>query len=128
MSGPAHGFEREGGHGACAARKAELTLRLSEFEVPPLDDCLIIGKRAVIGAEGARRMAEAVAPGQYELLKVNHPAVEAVVVRASLLKALPQDRLVSLLVEEFARSATDRLALKARIHVVIHVRRGLELA
>lgn len=108
-------------------RKAEVALRLSEFEVPPIDDCLIIGKRAAVGAEGARRMVEAVAPGQYELIKVDHPSVEAVMVRASLLKTLPQERLVSLLVEEFERSATDRVALKARIHVVIHVMRELEL-
>jgi hypothetical protein len=43
-------------------RKATLSLKISEFEVPPMQDLLIIGKKAPVGTEAVRRMAEALSP------------------------------------------------------------------
>ncbi|MEW6046126.1 MAG: hypothetical protein AB1609_06560 [Bacillota bacterium] len=108
-------------------RAAEVTLRLSEFDVPPIHDCLVVGKRAAVGPEGARRMVEAVSPGQYELIRVEHPDAEAVVVRKSLLRLLPEDKLVPMLLDEFSRVGNDRLAFKVQVQVVLQVTRELEL-
>ena len=109
-------------------RKAEITLRLSEFEVPPIHDCLIIGRQAPVGSEGVRRMMEAVSPGQFEVIKLEHPEVEALVVRKSLLKMLPVQRLAELLTEEFSRLSTARSAMKVQAQVVVEVSRELDLA
>jgi len=35
-------------------KKAEICMRLSEFEMPPMQDVLIVGKKAPIGPEAAR--------------------------------------------------------------------------
>lgn len=108
-------------------RTAEVTLRLAEFEVPPIHDCLVVGKHAAVGPEGARRMVEAVSPGQYELIRVDHPDAEAVVVRKSLLRLLPEEKLVALLLEEFSRVGNARMAFKVQVQVVVQVTRELEL-
>ena len=108
-------------------RTAEVTLRLSEFEVPPVHDCLVIGKHAAVGPEGARRMVEAVAPGQYEMIRVDHPDAEAVVVRKALLRLLPQEKLIPLLLEEFSRVGNDRTAFKVQVQVVVEVTREVQL-
>ena len=108
-------------------RTAEVTLRLAEFEVPPVHDCLVIGKHAPVGPEGARRMVEAVSPGQYELIRVDHPDAEAIVVRKSLLRLLPEEKLVSLLLDEFSRVGNDRMAFKVQVRVVVEVTREVQL-
>lgn len=72
-------------------------------------------------------MAEAIAPGQYEIIRVEHPQLEAIVTRANLLNKLPRQPFISLLVEEFERSATERAVWKVRVRVAVHVRRTLSL-
>lgn len=72
-------------------------------------------------------MVEAVSPGQYELIRVEHPDAEAVVVRKSLLRLLPEDKLVPMLLDEFSRVGNDRLAFKVQVQVVLQVTRELEL-
>lgn len=59
VSEPAHGCGREGGHDAPAARKAELMLRLSAFEVPPLDEAQAEGVPPSEVAERVLRQAKA---------------------------------------------------------------------
>ena len=68
--------------------KAEITMRISEFEMPPMQDILIVGKRAPIGPEAARRMVDILSPDQYEIIKVDHPGIEAMVVRKTLFNML----------------------------------------
>lgn len=110
------------------ARKLELTLRLSTFEVPPIQDALVIGREAPVGIEGARRMVDAITPGQFEVLKLEHPDVEAVVIRKNLLKCIPGQRLADLLAGEFARLATPQMILKVQIHIVGQVSLEMNLA
>lgn len=38
-------------------KRAEINMRLSEFEMPPMQDILIVGKKAPIGPEAARRIS-----------------------------------------------------------------------
>lgn len=60
-----------------STKKAEITMRMSEFEMPPVQDALIVGKRAPIGPEAARRMVDILSPNQYEIVKVDHKCAEA---------------------------------------------------
>ncbi|MBO8129218.1 MAG: hypothetical protein H0Z39_08490 [Peptococcaceae bacterium] len=45
-------------------KKAEIQLSLSEFEIPPMQDVLLVGNEAPIGPEAARRMVDALSPDQ----------------------------------------------------------------
>lgn len=110
-----------------ATRKGEITLRLSEFEFPPMQDILLVGRRAPIGPEAVRRMVDALSPEQYEIIRLEHPLFEAVVVKKSLLKLLPRDKLMPIVLEEGERVATENTILKVQVSVVIHVSRAVEL-
>lgn len=81
-------------------KKAEITMHMSEFEMPPMQDVLIVGRRAPIGPEAARRMVDILSPDQYEIVKVDHPAIEAMVVRKALFTMLPAEKLIAFLLEE----------------------------
>lgn len=108
-------------------RRAELTIRLSEFELPPMQDVLLIGRRAPIGPEAARRMAEALAPDQYEVLRIPEGPIEAVVVRKRLLDFFPQERLVPMLLAEVTCFSPESLVVRGHITVDVVVRRQVEL-
>lgn len=108
-------------------RKADVNIRLSEFEIPPMQDVLLVGKRAPIGPEAIRRMVNALSPDQYEVIQLNHDIFEAAVLKKSLVKLLPQEKLLPIMLEEGARIATDKTVVKAQVNIVIQVSRVADL-
>ena len=110
-----------------STKKAEITMRMSEFEMPPMQDVLIVGRRAPIGPEAARRMVDILSPDQYEIVKVDHPSIEAMVVRKALFNMLPKEKLVALLMEEGERVANESTIVKAQVNIVLQVSKAIDL-
>jgi len=110
-----------------SVKKAEITMRMSEFEMPPMQDALIVGKRAPIGPEAARRMVDILSPDQYEIVKVDHPTIEAIVVRKALFNMLPQEKLVGLLLEEGGKVANESTIVKTQVNIVLQVSKSIDL-
>ncbi|MEG6521796.1 hypothetical protein [Desulfotomaculum sp. 1211_IL3151] len=108
-------------------RKAELFIRLSEFELPPMRDVLLVGKKAPIGPDAVRRMVDALSPEQYEIIRINHPVFEAVVLRKSIMKLIPKEKLLPIILEEGELMSSDNTLLKAQVNIVIQVNRGVDL-
>lgn len=108
-------------------RKAQLNIRLSEFEIPPMQDVLLVGKRAPIGPEAVRKMVDAMSPEQYEIICLEHPIFEALVIKKSLLKQISKDKLLPIILEEGERIATEETVVKAQVNIVIQVNRGIDL-
>lgn len=109
------------------SRKAHLNIRLSEFEMPPTQDVLLVGKKAPIGSEAVRRMVNAVSPDQYEVIRLEHKLFESVVLKRSLLRQISQEKLLEVILEEGERIATAEMVVKAQISLVIQVNRGIDL-
>lgn len=108
-------------------KKAEINMHFSEFEMPPMQDVLIVGKRAPIGPEAARRMVDILSPEQYEIIKIEHECVEAVVIRKSLINILPKDKLISVIMEEGGKIANESMIIKAQINITVHVSKSIDL-
>ncbi|MDB5055457.1 MAG: hypothetical protein JWM44_3507 [Bacilli bacterium] len=108
------------------SRKAKLSLKISEFEVPPMQDLLIIGKNAPIGAEAVRRMAQALSPEQFLIIKIDHPKIEAVLIRQSLIQMLDQDVLVGIILEEAERLISDNMVLRSELKIEVTVQREVQ--
>ncbi|ABW17971.1 hypothetical protein [Alkaliphilus oremlandii] len=108
-------------------KKAEINMRFSEFEVPPMQDVLIVGKRAPIGPEAARRMVDILSPDQYEILKIEHDYFEAIVVRRSLLNMLPQEKLIAIIMDEGGKIANDSMIIRAQVNITLNVSRSIDL-
>ncbi|KUK37069.1 MAG: hypothetical protein PWQ99_353 [Clostridia bacterium] len=108
-------------------RKADVNIRLSEFEIPPMQDVLLVGKRAPIGPEAIRRMVSALSPDQYEVIQLDHDIFEAVVLKKSLVKLLPKEKLLPVILEEGARIATEKTVVKAQVNIEIQVSRVVDL-
>jgi len=108
-------------------RIAEISIRLSEFEIPPMQDILLVGKRAPIGPEAAKRMVDALSPEQYEVISIDEGPLEAMVVRKTLLKLIPPEKLLTIVLEEGLKIATEYTVIKAQINVVVIVKRKIDL-
>jgi hypothetical protein len=108
-------------------RKADITIKLSEFEIPPMQDILLVGKRAPIGPEAVRRMVDAVSPEQYEIVRLNHEVFEAVVVKKSLLRLLPKEKLLPVVIDEGNRIASENMVIKAQVNITIQISRTVDL-
>lgn len=108
-------------------KKAEVNLKLSEFEIPPMRDILVIGKRAPIGPEAARRMADAVSPGRFMVIPVDDKIIEAILLRKALLQLVPQKYLIPPIVEETRKIMQKENVIKVDIDINISVKRIIEL-
>ena len=109
------------------SKRAEVNMRFSDFEMPPMQDVLIVGKKAPIGSEAARRMADILSPEQYIVEKIDHPIIEALVIKRSLLKLLPKEKLISVVMEEGGTLADEQAIIKAQVNIVLQVSKSLEL-
>lgn len=108
-------------------KKAEINMRFSEFEMPPMQDLLLVGKRAPIGPEAARRMVDILSPEQYEIIRIEHESIEAIVVKKSLLNMLSKDKLVPIIMEEGGEIANESMIIKAQINITLNVSKSLDL-
>lgn len=110
-------------------KQMEMELRLSgqAFEIPPLWDALLIGRQAPIGPEAAKRMADSMAPGQFELVRIQGTPVEAVLIRKTLLKVLTPEALPELLLEELAPLISEDQVVRVQVQVVLHTARTVQL-
>ncbi len=108
-------------------KKAEISMRFSEFEMPPMQDVLIVGKRAPIGPEAARRMVDILSPDQYEIIRIEHECVEAIVARKSILNMIQKDKLIAIIMEEGGKVANESMIIKVQINITLHVSKSIEI-
>ncbi|SCZ09134.1 hypothetical protein [Alkaliphilus peptidifermentans] len=109
------------------SKKAEIHLRLTEFEIPPMQDVLIVGKKAPIGPEAARKMVDVLSPDQYEIIRIEHENIEAIIIRKGLLNMLSKETLIPLIVEEGGKIANSTAILKAQMNIIIQVSKTIDL-
>ncbi len=110
------------------SRRAMLSLKFSEFEMPPMQDLLIIGKRAPIGPEAVRRMAEALSPEQFSVIKIDHPKIEAVLIRNSLLQMMDEQVLLGIIMEETENMISDTMVIRSELKVEVLVHREVDMS
>jgi hypothetical protein len=109
------------------SRNATLSLKISEFEFPPMQDLLIIGKKAPVGTEAVRRMAEALSPEQFAIIKIDHPKIEAILLRQSIIQMFDKEILVKIILEEAERLISDTMVLRSELKIAVSVQREVEL-
>lgn len=105
------------------SKKAVISLKISDFELPPMQDILIVGRKAQIGPEAARRMADALSPDQYTIIPTDHPKVEAVLIRTSLFDMLDRSLLLELVLQEADGMFNDTMVLRSELKVSFSVER-----
>jgi hypothetical protein len=103
------------------SRKINLELRFTQYHLPPLDDALIIGRRAPVGANSISRAFEELSPGSFRLISVEHHVAEAILIRVSGIRKLPEAELVRRLLVQADQmmDETDTLHVKLHYEIII---------
>lgn len=94
-----------------------MTMRLSKFHLPPVQDALVVGKKAPIGSEAILAALEEMTPGRYERIPVEHPTIDALIVLSADLRKIPRDDLTKILV----RSAGPILDPGETLHIGLEI-------
>lgn len=101
---------------ALPSRKINLEFRLTRYHLPPVGNALIIGKRAPIGANSISRAFEELSPGVFRLIPVEHHMAEAVLIRTSDLRKLPEAELVRRLLVQADQIMDETDTLHVSLH------------
>lgn len=110
------------------SRSVSLSLNITEFEMPPMQDLLIIGKKAPIGPQAVRRMADALSPEQFEIIPVEHAKIQAILLRKSLLEMIDRNTLIQIAIEETERIFNEYMVLRSEVKIAIKVNREVQLS
>jgi hypothetical protein len=68
--------------------------RVREFTFPPIRDGLVIGREAPIGAAALQRAVQLLVSAPFELLAIDDAVISDVLVRAAILRRVPQQALI----------------------------------
>jgi len=103
------------------AVSAEVMIRFRSFGLPPVQDALVIGKRAPMGAQAVYRALDELTPNTFELCPVDHPFIEAIIIHASDVRKLGRERLIKLLLSRIApyMDSTDSVHVELEIKLVM---------
>ncbi len=77
-----------------------LTMDIQRFRLPPVESVLVVGKRASIGPKAMEKALSEMMPGTFTLVPVEHPVVEAVIVRSGHLRRVPKEKLVPVILRQ----------------------------
>ena len=73
-------------------------VRIREFNIPPITDALVLGKKAPIGSEAMGRALSLLHVAPFEHIRVeDDEIVEDILVRRGLLNKVPRDKLEKLI-------------------------------
>ncbi|HZG81983.1 MAG TPA: hypothetical protein VEZ13_14530 [Brevibacillus sp.] len=73
-------------------------------------------------------MAEALSPEQFTLIRMDHPKIEAVLLRNSLLQMLDEKLLMGIIMEEAERMISDSMVLRSELKIAVTIQREVELS
>ena len=119
--------DNEGSGLSSPTTKVDLKIRLRHFDLPPVESALAIGKKAPIGPNAMSKALEEILPGTYKNIPVEHPTIEALILRESHLRLVPEKRLVALLVKHAESLMSESEMLHIDISAQVRVEESLEL-
>ena len=98
-----------------------MRVRVKGLEIPPINDGLVIGRNAAVGAEAMQRTLSIMTHEEFELLNLSDEVIENVIVRSAILRKVGRDRLVRFVVANLrpVMTKTELLMLDIDVELVI---------
>lgn len=76
-----------------------ITAKIKEFAIPPITDGLVIGKDAAIGVNALQKALKLLIPDEFCHIEVSDDVIGCLLVKASIIKRISEDRIVSFLLK-----------------------------
>ena len=109
------------------AARADLRIRLSRFNLPPVQSALVVGKRASIGSRAMAKALDEMMPGAFKRIDVDHPLIESILCRDVHLRRISSEKLIPLIVRHAEAFMADTDTLHFDINIDVFIRESVEL-
>lgn len=100
--------------------KFSISLSFEEVKLPPFQDILLLGRKCPHGKPGVSQCLNLLAPEAFEMVEIDDPTVEAMLVSKRLLKRMPVENIVGILKEKVFPYITPGEVVKLDFHVRIY--------
>uniref|UniRef100_A0A7C4LPC3 Uncharacterized protein n=1 Tax=Schlesneria paludicola TaxID=360056 RepID=A0A7C4LPC3_9PLAN len=100
---------------------ANVTFRLREFNVPLVRDAIVLGRRAKVGCVAMRKALMLLHDESFEHLELDDEVVNDVLVRTAVLKRIPLDNLIHMVLKCVKPWMSDDEILSLQIDVELTV-------
>ncbi len=98
-----------------------ISVRVTEFEMPPVSDGLVLGKDSPIGFSAFTKALNLLTADHMQSIEVEDDTISHIIVRRGILRRLPQERLVAFVLERVKplMCAQEILHLQIKAEVLI---------
>lgn len=107
--------------------RADLRIRLQRFALPPVQSALVIGRRALIGSRAMGKALDEMMPGAFRRIEVEHPTVEAILIREAHLRRVPEERLIPTLLRYAERFMDEADTLHMDVDIAVTIDEAVQL-
>jgi len=107
------------------SRNAILDVELSTFNIPPSGEILVLGKRAPIGPQAAKRLLDTAAPDEFELIQPGDDLIDGVLVKKYLFLRADRESLIKAILEESKAIMTEQSMITIKCDIRIAIRREI---
>lgn len=98
------------------APNISVQMEINILKIPPCQDVIVVGKRAPVGKNAVELMLEALAPGIFESIELEHPVIEALVANKGQINLLGKENLLRLIVSEVENLMDATAVLNIELH------------
>ncbi len=88
---PLHSLDADAAH--------RLRVRIREFKIPPVQDAVVLGRRASVGCHAMRKALHLLTADSFVHIEIDDEVVSDLIVRDTVLRRFPRDRLVAFVLE-----------------------------
>lgn len=79
--------------------KSGLVARVSEYQIPPFRDALVLGREASIGCHAVRRALTLLVKTPFAHIELDDEIISDILIRESLLRRVPQEQVIAFVLE-----------------------------
>lgn len=101
--------------------KNTLTARVTEYQIPPFRDALVLGREASIGCRAVRRALSLLVKTPFAHIELDDPVIADILIREDLLRRMSQERVIAFAIEHIKplMGITEVLQVELDIEVTV---------
>jgi hypothetical protein len=102
-----------------------VSLSFEGIRFPPFEDILLLGRRCPQGKAGVSKCLNLIAPEKFELVEIDDPIVEAMLINKIIIKRMPVEKVIDILKAKVFPFITTGEIVRVDFNVTIYLN-GIE--
>lgn len=96
-----------------------VTLRVQEFRIPPIRDCIVVGRTSPVGCMALKKALLLMHGEPFEDLHPRHNVVGNILIRGHLLRRIPREKLTALILNRIAPLMGESEVIRVDVEVEV---------